>query len=58
MLDKILSFTESVAAFFLLLVAALTFSNVCVRYLFDTQIRTGSICPSSSRPSPILWVSR
>jgi len=38
MLDKILAFTESVAAFFLLLVAALTFSNVCVRYLFDTQI--------------------
>jgi TRAP-type C4-dicarboxylate transport system permease small subunit len=38
MLDTILAFTESVAAFFLLLVAALTFSNVCVRYLFDTQI--------------------
>lgn len=38
MLDKILAFTESMAAFFLLLVAALTFSNVCVRYLFDTQI--------------------
>jgi TRAP-type C4-dicarboxylate transport system permease small subunit len=38
MLDKILAFTESVAAFFLLLVAALTFSNVCVRYLLDTQI--------------------
>jgi len=38
MLDKILAFTESMAAFFLLLVAALTFSNVCVRYLFDMQI--------------------
>ena len=38
MLDKILALTESVAAFFLLLVAALTFSNVVVRYCFNTQI--------------------
>lgn len=38
MLEKILAVTEAVAALFLLLVAALTFSNVCVRYLFDTQI--------------------
>jgi len=44
MLNKILAFTESVAAFFLLLVAALTFFNVCVRYLFHTQI-----------PDAIVW---
>jgi TRAP-type C4-dicarboxylate transport system permease small subunit len=55
MLDKILAFTESVAAFFLLLVAALTFSNVCVRYLFDTQIPDWFDLSKQFQAIAILW---
>lgn len=55
MLDKILAFTESVAAFFLLLVAGLTFSNVCVRYLFDTQIPDWFDLSKQFQAIAILW---
>lgn len=55
MLDKILAFTESVAAFFLLLVAALTFFNVCVRYLFDTQIPDWFDLSKQFQAIAILW---
>lgn len=55
MLDKILSFTETVAAFFLLLVAALTFSNVCIRYLFDTQIPDWFDFSKQFQAIAILW---
>ena len=55
MLDKILAFTESVAAFFLLLVAALTFSNVCVRYLLDTQIPDWFDFSKQFQAIAILW---
>lgn len=55
MLDKILAVTESVAAFFLLLVAALTFSNVCVRYLFDAQIPDWFDFSKQFQAIAILW---
>jgi TRAP-type transport system small permease protein len=55
MLDKILAATESVAAFFLLLVAALTFSNVCIRYLFDTQIPDWFDFSKQFQAIAILW---
>lgn len=55
MLDKILAFTESVAAFFLLLVAVLTFSNVCIRYLFDTQIPDWFDFSKQFQAIAILW---
>jgi TRAP-type C4-dicarboxylate transport system permease small subunit len=55
MLDKILAFTESVAALFLLLVAALTFFNVCVRYLFDTQIPDWFDLSKLLQAIAILW---
>ncbi len=55
MLDKILAFTEATAAFFLLLVAALTFSNVCVRYLFDTQIPDWFDFSKQFQAIAILW---
>ena len=55
MLDKILAFTESVAAFFLLLVAALTFSNVVVRYLLDTQIPDWFDFSKQFQAIAILW---
>jgi TRAP-type C4-dicarboxylate transport system permease small subunit len=55
MLDKILAFTESVAAFFLLLVAALTFFNVCVRYLLDTQIPDWFDLSKQFQAIAILW---
>ncbi len=55
MLDKILAFTEAVAAFFLLLVAALTFSNVCVRYLLDTQIPDWFDFSKQFQAIAILW---
>ena len=55
MLDKILSVTESVAAFFLLLVAALTFSNVCIRYLFATQIPDWFDLSKQFQAIAILW---
>ena len=55
MLDKILAFTEAVAAFFLLLVAALTFSNVCIRYLFDTQIPDWFDFSKQFQAIAILW---
>lgn len=55
MLDKILAFTESVAAFFLLLVAALTFSNVCIRYLFDMQIPDWFDFSKQFQAIAILW---
>lgn len=55
MLDKILAFTESVAALFLLLVAALTFFNVCVRYLFDTQIPDWFDLSKQLQAIAILW---
>ena len=55
MLDKILAFTESVAAFFLLLVAALTFSNVCIRYLLDTQIPDWFDFSKQFQAIAILW---
>lgn len=55
MLDKILAFTESVAAFFLLLVAGLTFFNVCVRYLFDTQIPDWFDLSKQFQAIAILW---
>jgi len=55
MLDKILAFTESVAAFFLLLVAALTFSNVCVRYLFHAQIPDWFDLSKQFQAIAILW---
>lgn len=55
MLDKILAVTESVAAFFLLLVAALTFSNVCVRYLFATQIPDWFDLSKQFQAIAILW---
>ena len=55
MLDKILAFTESAAAFFLLLVAALTFSNVCVRYLFQTQIPDWFDLSKQFQAIAILW---
>ena len=55
MLDKILAFTEAMAAFFLLLVAALTFSNVCIRYLFDTQIPDWFDFSNQFQAIAILW---
>ena len=55
MLDKILAFSEATAAFFLLLVAALTFSNVCVRYLFDTQIPDWFDFSKQFQAIAILW---
>ena len=55
MLDKTLAFTEAVAAFFLLLVAALTFSNVCIRYLFDTQIPDWFDFSKQFQAIAILW---
>jgi TRAP-type C4-dicarboxylate transport system permease small subunit len=55
MLDKILAVTESVAAFFLLLVAGLTFFNVCVRYLFDTQIPDWFDLSKQFQAIAILW---
>lgn len=55
MLDKILALTESVAAFFLLLVAALTFFNVCVRYLFDTQIPDWFDLSKQFQAIAIMW---
>ena len=55
MLDKILAVTESVAAFFLLLVAVLTFSNVCVRYLFDTQIPDWFDLSKQFQAIAIMW---
>ena len=55
MLDKILAFTESVAALFLLLVAALTFFNVCVRYLFDTQIPDWFDLSKQLQAIAIMW---
>ncbi|MBE0614327.1 MAG: TRAP transporter small permease [Burkholderiales bacterium] len=55
MLDKTLAFTESVAALFLLLVAALTFFNVCVRYLFDTQIPDWFDLSKQLQAIAILW---
>ncbi len=55
MLDKILAFTEAMAAFFLLLVAALTFSNVCIRYLFDTQIPDWFDFSKQFQAIAILW---
>jgi len=54
-LDKVLSVTESMAAFFLLLVAALTFSNVCVRYLLDTQIPDWFDFSKQFQAIAILW---
>jgi len=55
MLDKILAITESVAAFFLLLVAVLTFSNVCIRYLFQTQIPDWFDLSKQFQAIAILW---
>jgi TRAP-type transport system small permease protein len=55
MLNKILAFTESVAALFLLLVAALTFFNVCVRYLFHTQIPDWFDLSKQLQAIAILW---
>jgi TRAP-type C4-dicarboxylate transport system permease small subunit len=55
MLDKILAVTEAMAAFFLLLVAALTFSNVCIRYLFDTQIPDWFDFSKQFQAIAILW---
>lgn len=55
MLDKILAFTESVAAFFLLLVAVLTFTNVCIRYLFQTQIPDWFDLSKQFQAIAILW---
>jgi len=55
MLNKILAFTESVAALFLLLVAALTFFNVCVRYLFHTQIPDWFDLSKQFQAIAILW---
>lgn len=55
MLGKILAFTESVAALFLLLVAALTFFNVCVRYLFHTQIPDWFDLSKQLQAIAILW---
>ncbi|MGP1679113.1 MAG: TRAP transporter small permease [Burkholderiales bacterium] len=55
MLDKILAFTESVAALFLLLVAALTFFNVCVRYLFHTQIPDWFDLSKQLQAIAIMW---
>ena len=55
MLDKILAITEAVAALFLLLVAALTFFNVCVRYLFDTQIPDWFDLSKQFQAIAILW---
>ncbi len=55
MLDKILAVTESVAALFLLLVAGLTFFNVCVRYLFDTQIPDWFDLSKQFQAIAIMW---
>jgi TRAP-type transport system small permease protein len=55
MLDKILSITESVAAFFLLLVAVLTFSNVGARYLFHTQIPDWFDLSKQFQAIAIMW---
>lgn len=55
MLNKVLAFTESVAAFFLLLVAGLTFFNVCVRYLLDTQIPDWFDLSKQFQAIAILW---
>ena len=55
MLDKILAITEAVAALFLLLVAALTFFNVCVRYLFGTQIPDWFDLSKQFQAIAILW---
>lgn len=55
MLNKVLAFTESVAAFFLLLVAVLTFSNVCIRYLFQTQIPDWFDLSKQFQAIAILW---
>ena len=55
MLNKVLAFTESVAALFLLLVAALTFFNVCVRYLFQTQIPDWFDLSKQLQAIAIMW---
>lgn len=55
MLDKVLSITESVAAFFLLLVAVLTFSNVGARYLFHTQIPDWFDLSKQFQAIAIMW---
>ena len=55
MLDKILAVTESVAAFFLLLVAVLTFSNVGARYLFHTQIPDWFDLSKQFQAIAIMW---
>lgn len=55
MLDKVLAITEAVAALFLLLVAGLTFFNVCVRYLFDTQIPDWFDLSKQFQAIAILW---
>ncbi len=55
MLDKVLAITEAVAALFLLLVAALTFFNVCVRYTFDTQIPDWFDLSKQFQAIAILW---
>ena len=55
MLNRILAFTESVAALFLLLVAALTFFNVCVRYLFHTQIPDWFDLSKQLQAIAIMW---
>ena len=55
MLNKILAFTESVAALFLLLVAALTFFNVVIRYSFNTQIPDWFDFSKQFQAIAILW---
>lgn len=55
MLDKVLAITEAVAALFLLLVAALTFFNVCIRYMFDTQIPDWFDLSKQFQAIAILW---
>jgi TRAP-type C4-dicarboxylate transport system permease small subunit len=55
MLDKILAATESIAAFFLLLVAGLTFFNVCARYLLDTQIPDWFDLSKQFQAIAVLW---
>ena len=55
MLNKVLAFTESVAAFFLLLVAALTFFNVVIRYSFNTQIPDWFDFSKQFQAIAILW---
>ena len=55
MLNKVLAFTESVAALFLLLVAALTFFNVVIRYSFNTQIPDWFDLSKQFQAIAILW---